>query len=183
MDAFFISMEKDLNGDKYNTLEDTLGYIYGSASIVGLILAKILKLPTIAYPYAEKLGKSFQYINFIRDIYEDLELNRMYFPKEDLTRFKIKSLDCSSKDFDEGKFVIFMNYQIDRYEKWQKEAEKGFKYIPKQLLVPIRTASDVYKWTAKQIRKNPMLVYQKKIKPSGVRVWLTGIRNLWLEWR
>jgi hypothetical protein len=52
----------------------------------------MLGLPKKSYPYAEKLGLAYQYINFIRDINEDIKLGRTYFPQSELSRFGLSSL-------------------------------------------------------------------------------------------
>jgi len=70
-----------------------------------------------------------------------------------------------------------MRFQVGRYRAWQKEAEKGFHFIPKQYLVPIKTASDLYSWTADIIEQDPFIVYEKKIKPGKIHVLVTGIKN------
>ena len=71
VDAFFKSMEMDLIKKRYETIEETLSYIYGSAEVIGLMMAKILDLDPQSYPFARYLGRAMQYINFIRDIDED----------------------------------------------------------------------------------------------------------------
>ena len=73
IDAFLISMEKDLTKKKYNDLEETLEYIYGSAEVIGLMMSKIMRLHPDSFLYAKMVGRSMQYINFIRDL--NLELN------------------------------------------------------------------------------------------------------------
>ena len=76
------------------------------------------------------------------------------------------------------KIAEFIRLQIKRYYAWQGEAEKGFELIPRNYLIPIKTASDLYKWTANQVYRQPLIVFEKKIKPSRVRIWLTGIKNM-----
>jgi len=67
-----------------------------------------------------------------------------------------------------------------RFEGWQKEAEGGFKYLPKQYLVPIKTASEMYKWTIERIGKEPQIVFREKVKPKKWRIVLTGLKiKLW----
>ena len=74
-------------------------------------------------------------------------------------------------------FEAFIKSQIKIYFEWQKKAEVGFNYIPKRMRVAVKTASDMYLWTAKQIYNNPFVVYDMKIKPTWNRVILKGIKN------
>ncbi|HVP17397.1 MAG TPA: squalene/phytoene synthase family protein, partial [Spirochaetia bacterium] len=80
VDAFLSSMEADFSIREYDTVEDVLRYIYGSAEVIGLFMARILDLPRDSHPYAQMLGRAMQYINFIRDIDEDARLGRRYLP-------------------------------------------------------------------------------------------------------
>ena len=50
--------------------------------------------------------------------------------------------------------------------------------IPLRYLVPIKTASDMYKWTAARIEKNPFIVYKWKVKPSKMRILSAALSNL-----
>lgn len=177
-DAFIQSMEMDMTQKKYQTIKALEEYMYGSANVIGLFMAKLMNLPSQSYHLAERLGKSMQFLNFIRDIEEDLSVGRTYFPQDELKKFKLKSLELDEVSKKKDSFIAFMNHQLDRYFAWQRIAEKGFRYIPKRYLIPIKTASDMYKWTGKVIQKNPFIVYKKKVKPSKMRILATGIQNL-----
>ncbi|MGV3765557.1 MAG: phytoene/squalene synthase family protein [Chitinophagaceae bacterium] len=93
IEAFFHSMELDLDRTSY----DTMGYqeyIYGSAEVVGLMCLLVFcegnreryeKLK----PYAQALGAAFQKVNFLRDLKADYNgLNRVYFPGCDFSNFR-----------------------------------------------------------------------------------------------
>jgi 15-cis-phytoene synthase len=166
VDAFLKSMEMDLYKSSYQNMDELLIYLYGSSEVVGLFMASILDLPIQSYTAARYLGRAMQYVNFIRDISEDLQLGRMYFPQDEMEEFGIKNLKEEPNRNNPDNYVNFLKKQIQTYYQWQDEAEKGFKYIPSRYLIPIKTASDMYLWTAKQIEKDPFLVYEKKVKPS-----------------
>ena len=44
VDAFLDSMEMDIHKNSYETLNETIEYIYGSAEVIGLMMAKIMNL-------------------------------------------------------------------------------------------------------------------------------------------
>ena len=177
--AFLESMESDLEPPIYETLEQTQKYIYGSANVIGLFMARILELPAESYYFAEHLGMSFQYINFIRDIAEDLDLGRSYFPTDLLVSCNLQSLKLAETCQKPENFRNFTQQVLQQYQKWQQIGEEGFSFFPKKYRTAIKTASDMYKWTSLQIAKDPFIVYQKKIKPQKRRVLLTGVSN-WL---
>jgi phytoene synthase len=177
VDSFLDSMQMDVDKKQYNTLEDTLEYIYGSAEVIGLFMARIMQLPIKPYEYARMQGRAMQWINFLRDIDEDNTLGRSYFPKSTLKKYGLKDLSHKTAQANPKAFKKFMTEQIDLYEQWQSEADKGFSYIPKRLRIPLQTATDMYNWTAKEIKKDPLIVYSRKIKPKKTKVLKTAARN------
>ncbi len=165
VESFIASMKHDISPKTYETLSDSLDYVYGSADVIGLMMAKIMGLPDEALKYAQMQGRAMQWINFVRDIKEDNSLGRCYFPVADLKKFGLASLDEKVALNNPDKFNKFIRFQIKRYYGWQKEANKGFKFIPRRLRIPLQTAVDMYAWTAEQIEKDPFIVFEKKVKP------------------
>jgi len=178
VDAFLKSMEMDITKTRYQTLDQTIEYIHGSAEVIGLMMAKIINLPKESFECARNLGRAMQYINFIRDISEDVQLNRIYFSYSDLKRNGLVDLTYENIKKQPEKFASFIHEQLVRYCEWQKKAEDGYKYIPKRYLISIKTASEMYNWTAEQIFKNPMIVYSTKIKPKIYQILSTTIMNI-----
>lgn len=173
--AFLQSMEADISKSTYNTFAELEEYMHGSAEVIGIMMMKILDLPEESIEQAKAQGKAMQLINFIRDINEDIQLERQYMPQEDLDRFSITRLDSSIASTEE--FVSFIRFEIDRYYSIQKKAEEGYKHIPKHYLIPIKTASDMYNWTAKRLYTNPSIIFETKVKPKPWRVVGTIITN------
>lgn len=180
VDSFLKTMEQDMTKTVYNSLAQTEIYMYGSAEVIGLMMAAIMNLPIVAYPFAQLLGKSMQYINFIRDIEEDNQLGRTYLPKSELKKYGMKNLSFDEVSKYPSQFNQLIRQQIDIYLEWRQKAEIGLVYIPKSMRVPIKTASDLYYYTAKSIYKNPSIVYKRKVKPSLFIIIVTLIKNCFL---
>ncbi|MDE4908843.1 phytoene/squalene synthase family protein [Methanogenium marinum] len=170
VDGFLDSMGRDLHQNTYETIADLESYLYGSSEVVGMMMARVMSLPEESLPAARALGKSMQFINFIRDIDEDLAMGRTYFPQEDLAVFGLSGLESSVTRNRPDAFSQFIEYQVERYLSWQKQADDGFSFIPPRLRIPVRTASDMYQWTAEKIRRDPFVVYDHKVKPSAGRI-------------
>ena len=168
-EAFLDSMEHDLVKSSCDSLDEVLIYIYGSAEVIGLYMAKIMDLEEEAFPYA-----AMQYINFIRDIQEDNELGRRYLPLGDSG---LSCLEYADVAVHQQVFSTFLRTEIKRYQTWQKEAEKGYRYIPRRYRIPIMTAADMYCWTAQQIALDPMIVYRKRVKPPKTRILRRGFAH------
>lgn len=170
VNSFLDAMQSDIGGAKYETVTDLLNYIYGSAEVIGLMMARIMGLPPEADEAAQLQGRAFQLLNFIRDIDEDNALGRSYFPSEEIGRFGLSDMSKSVAMKNKEKFNEFVRFEINRYKKWQIEAQAGYKYIPRRLRIPLQTAREMYGWTAQCIEQNPTIVFQKKVKPSKPRV-------------
>jgi 15-cis-phytoene synthase len=170
VDAFLGSMRMDIQAKKYKTMEDTLSYIYGSAEVIGLMMSKIIGVNPEAYEYAKLQGRAMQYINFIRDIDEDIDLGRCYFPQSELSKYGLAKLDYKTIQNHPGAYREFIEGQILHYNQWQAEANKGLHAIPYRQRIAVRTAVDMYNWTSRKIADDPMIVFEKKVKPSKFRV-------------
>lgn len=127
VDAFFKSMELDLNKRQYDT-KAYEEYIYGSAEVVGLMcLCVFCDGDTDLYkqlkPYAMSLGAAFQKVNFLRDIKNDFEgLNRIYFPGCDFRKFTATEKKAIEEDI-------------------QQDFDNAYKGI---LLLPVKARFGVY---------------------------------------
>jgi len=173
-EAFLNSMEADLTRKRYETLDEVLVYVHGSAEVIGLFMASIMELPPNAREAAAFLGRAMQYVNFIRDIAEDNELGRTYLP---LARSGLEDLTEESARSKPEIFARFVRNQIDLYREWQERAEAAFGWIPWRSRVAVMTAGGMYKWAAAKIYRNPFIVYEKKVKPSRQRIIFSLLRN------
>lgn len=178
IDAFFASMEMDTQSIQYQTLDQTLEYIYGSAEVIGLMMARILDLEDEALPYAAKLGRAFQYMNMLRDIKEDLQLGRSYLPAAHYQQHGLSDVTQATAEQHPEQFSAFVRQEIDRYRQWRDEAKQGFALIPKRYRTPIAAATDMFDYTIDLIEKDPLVIYHSKIKPSKFRVAAAALRHV-----
>ncbi|MCU0640812.1 MAG: phytoene/squalene synthase family protein [Candidatus Margulisbacteria bacterium] len=178
VESFLYSMELDTHKQEYRTIGETEEYIYGSAEVVGLMMARILNLPEAALEPARYLGKAMQYVNFIRDINEDQKLGRTYLPGAELAQFGLNSLRPAEAESKAEQFRRFIELQLTRYRQWQARAEEGYHFIPRRYLIPVKTAADMYRWTAAEIEREPLQVYRRVVKPSRARIVARVLYNL-----
>ena len=181
-DAFLASMEADLSKRFYRTEAEMLAYVYGSAEAIGLYMAKIMRLPAEAQFAAQRLGRAMQVINFIRDAAEDAAMGRRYLPLE---RDGVRLLDVPddwlpAREWAQAnpeKWTAFLRGHLERYAAWQAEAEAGYRFIPRRPRMAVRTAGDMYNWTARQIAADPFVVFARKVKPKKARIVWQALWN------
>jgi len=167
VEAFLTSMQADVDAKPFKTLDESLVYVYGSTEVICLILSKLLGLPDEALPYARLQGRAIKWVGFLRDINEHNTRGQQYFPTDDLALYHLANLNQETALGSRELFGEFVRMQLGHYRDWQVQASEGYKYISKELLSPIMGAAELYAWTARQIEKDPLKVYDKKIKPTA----------------
>ena len=138
---FLRSMTMDLTVTQYDTWDDLLVYMDGSAAVIGEMMLPILEpLQPEALEHARDLGNAFQLTNFLRDINEDLDRNRQYVPQEDLRRFGVDLTvrRCTPE------FVELMRFEIERCRELYCSADLGVPMLPPQSAKCITAARVLY---------------------------------------
>jgi phytoene synthase len=138
---FLRSMTMDLTVERYETWDDLLEYMDGSAAVIGEMMLPVLE-PTAsaAIAHARDLGNAFQLTNFVRDINEDLDRGRVYIPQEDVRRFGVDlaARRCTPE------FVQLMQFEIARCRELYASADIGLSMLPKQSARSIGAARVLY---------------------------------------
>jgi 15-cis-phytoene synthase len=147
---FLRSMTMDLTVERYETWDDLLVYMDGSAAVIGEMMLPILE-PTdpAAFEPARELGNAFQLTNFLRDIAEDLDRGRVYVPQEDIRRFGAESAFESRTA--SPAFVELMRFEIDRTRGLYRIADRGIAHLPGRSQRCIVAARDLYSRILDQI--------------------------------
>jgi phytoene synthase len=89
---FFASMRLDLTVRDYPDRAALDVYVRGSAEVIGLQVLPVLGTVVPAgeaAPHAAALGRAFQLTNFLRDVAEDLDRDRVYLPADELAAFGV----------------------------------------------------------------------------------------------
>lgn len=142
--AFLHSMAMDLTVTEYETFDDLMEYVYGSASVIGLQMVPILEPTHVdAYKYAEKLGVAFQLANFIRDLGEDLERGRVYLPMQDFAQFGVTRADLE-KRIATPAIKEALKFQIARVRQLEEESRLGIPMLNPSAQPCIQTARVLY---------------------------------------
>ena len=185
---FLESMMKDCIVNRYQTYEEVEKYMYGSASVIGLMMCSIMWVNNNqALKYARMLWDAMQFTNFLRDIREDvIYLDRIYLPAQDLKRYWLVYEDIInfSKDFDKRdseKRVAFQSYmkeQIKNCRKLYKEANKWYDYLPLEARKAVSLSSLLYQEILNNIEKNNYNVFS-----LSARTTLGNKLSVWWKWR
>ena len=171
-EAFLHSMAMDLTVTEYQSYEDLMEYVYGSAAVIGLqmvhVLGAIKGAHESALPPAEKLGISFQLANFIRDVGEDLERGRVYLPLDELRAHGVSRSMLEARKVT-PQIIEALKFQINRVRQLQSEADAGISLLAPDSRPCIRAASELYCGIVDEVEKINYDVFSKRAKTSNWR--------------
>ncbi len=168
-EAFLHSMTMDLTVQEYESYEDLLEYVYGSAAVIGLEMVPILgPLHNDAFEAAKKLGIAFQLANFIRDVDEDLDRGRMYLPLKELAQFGV-TREMLEERVLTPEIIEALKFQIARVRQLQAEAAPGITMLEASSRPCIEAASTLYCGIVDEVEKIGYDIFNHRAKTSTAR--------------
>jgi 15-cis-phytoene synthase len=175
-EQFLHSMAMDLRTDGYRTYQDLLGYMEGSAAVIGTMMAPILESvdPPAAREHARQLGLAFQLTNFIRDISEDYRRGRVYLPAEDLARFGVARGDLAA-DQASPAVAELLAFEVARARAHYRAAEPGIALLAPSSRPCVRVAFDLYGGILEEVERAGYQVLGRRVRvPRSRRVGVAG---------
>lgn len=131
LDDFLQSMKQDTVKPRYHTYQEVQQYMWGSASVIGLMMVHILggEDDPKTHEAAQSLAEAMQLANFLRDVSEDYhERNRVYLPQDDMKTYKVDDAMLSaSVASPELKHLIKVYVGIT--EELFKKGIQGIKFL------------------------------------------------------
>jgi len=168
-EAFLHSMTMDLTVQEYESYEDLIEYVYGSAAVIGLQMVPILgPLHNDAFAAAEKLGIAFQLANFIRDVDEDLDRGRVYLPLKELGQFGV-TREMLEERVLTPEIIEALKFQIARVRQLQAEAAAGIQMLEPSSRPCIDAASTLYCGIVDEVEKIGYDIFNHRAKTSTAR--------------
>jgi phytoene synthase len=160
-ERFLASMAMDLSIATYETFDELLGYMDGSAAVIGEMMLPILE-PTSAevLPHARDLGIAFQLTNFLRDVREDLDRGRIYLPQEDLQLF---GADPALRRVT-PEWRALMSFEIARTREYYRSADLGIAKLPPSSARCIRAARALYAGILDAIEDARTDVFSRRVR-------------------
>jgi len=172
-DRFFSAMAMDLTTTSYEMWDDLLGYMEGSAAVIGEMMLPVLE-PTSpkARDGARALGLAFQLTNFLRDIDEDLDRGRVYVPQEDLRRYGV---DIGARTVT-PEWRRMMAFEIARNRRLYDVADSGIPMLPPASARCVGTARVLYAQILDRIEAAGYDVFAERVRVATWRKAATAGR-------
>ena len=164
-DRFFGAMRTDLTRRTYETWEDLLGYMDGSAAVIGEMMLPVLRPSLEVREPARALGLAFQLTNFLRDVDEDLDRGRVYIPQEDLRRF---GADPTLRRVT-PQWRALMAFEIERNRELYRQADAGIPALPPASRRCVATARVLYARILERIEAAEHDVFAGRVRVPTTR--------------
>ena len=153
--------EMDVNGTRYEIIEDLVAYCRRVAGTVGrLSLAIYGGADTIrANSLADDLGVALQITNILRDVVEDRQMGRVYLPAADLARFGIGP-DLEGEEDD---LVALIAYETARAEEWYGRGLELLPLLDRRSRAATAAMAGIYRRLLTSIRRDPRAVLRGRM--------------------
>ncbi|GIG58157.1 phytoene synthase [Longispora fulva] len=184
--VFLRSMAMDLTIIDYPTFDSLLDYMAGSAAAIGTMMLPLLGSvdDAAAREPARQLGIAFQLTNFIRDIGEDLDRDRLYLPLEDLARFGVTLSDlraAAASGEINPQIQALIRYEVQRARHHYALAEPGIALLQPSSRACVRSAQRLYAGILDEIVRADHNVFATRARVPTLRKWSLAGRVLLAE--
>jgi phytoene synthase len=149
----------DLQGERYDTLDELRTYCYRVASVVGMWLTELFGVhDSVTLDHAARLGHAMQLTNIVRDVGEDWAAGRLYLPRDlmrrqGLTTRTIERVRRSGERVPEEYRAVLEELMVVA-EADYRAAWQGILALPEFLRPAVAVASRVYAAIHDAVREN-----------------------------
>lgn len=165
----------DVDGTRYETIDDTLLYCYRVAGVVGIMMALVMGARRPAtLDRACDLGLAFQLTNISRDVVEDAASGRVYLPAEWLREAGLDPLrdDLAHPRHREALGSLAARL-VDLADPYYVSAVAGIGELPLRSAWSVATARGVYRDIGRKVKAHGAHAWDTRISTSRMnKLWL-----------
>jgi squalene synthase HpnC len=156
--------EMDLLRTEYGTFEALQEYCYRVAGTVGLTCLHIFRFQDPHAPeLAERLGTAFQLTNILRDVSSDLEMGRVYIPREDLQQF-----GCTIEDLRRGELsphvTDLLRFEAERTWRYYREGVQLIGKVDADSRAALWALARIYSCLLARIEERRFDVFSDRVR-------------------
>lgn len=151
-------VRSDIGAVAIEDWEQLRGYCYRVASVIGLWMTRLFGTDD---PWllerAEMLGYALQMTNILRDVGEDLAVDRIYLPREALQRYGVSNADLKAMAAGApitGAYRGLIEEMMETAERCYAVAFEAMPYLPAFYARPVAAAAEIYRGILDEIRAN-----------------------------
>lgn len=159
----------DVEGRRYETLDDTLTYCYHVAGVVGVMMALIMGArDETVLDRASDLGLGFQMTNIARDVMEDAAIGRLYLPAAFLAEAGVPLREVTAPEHRE-KMARAVARLLDVAEPYYDQARIGMRALPLRAAAAVGAARGVYRAIGVEVRRRGPAAWDARVSTSKVQ--------------
>lgn len=172
-------VEMDFTINRYATWDELHQYCYRVAAMVGMICISIFG--TKPAPYTKEaaisMGVGLQIVNIMRDVREDAERGRVYFPADELAAHGLSADEILASRYDE-RFAAMMRQQGQRAHRYFRRGQRLLPLLDLRSRMCVNVLQGIYLEILNRIEARNYDVLSERISLSS-REKLTSIVRLW----
>lgn len=159
----------DVEGHRFQTLQDTLQYCYHVAGVVGIMMSNIMgaREPKVL-DRACDLGLAFQLTNIARDLVEDAEAGRCYVPQTWLEEFGLAPATLAAPEH-RGALSVIATRLVDTAEDYYASARLGIAALPPRSAWAVATAHYIYRAIGLNVKALGPLAWDQRVSTSTLQ--------------
>jgi phytoene synthase len=172
-DDMIAGVRSDLAPRRIETFEELYRYCYHVASVVGLTVIHIFGFDSPqALELAEKCGVAFQLTNILRDVREDADHGRVYWPAEDLERFGVVPDDLRRSSVSPA-LRAMLEFEARRARAYYEESAALVNLIHPRSRASLRALIGIYSRLLDRIVAADYDVLSRRVRvPAWEKLWI-----------
>lgn len=174
IELFFDATVQRLQGYQFMSMKELLRYLYGAGDITGMMAAKLLGLPKNLQHNAAMQARALLYLDIIAHADDNEEL----FPTNEFEKYGLDNIGVATTIDEPDAFRDFIIGQLEFYNKWQKQANKGLDRVPKGAQRIVHALIDISSARARSISRKPENIYLNQQRSSRLKVAGTILARL-----
>ena len=156
----------DVEGRRYETLDDTLDYSWHVAGVVGVMMAHVMGVRDAAtLGRAADLGLAFQLTNIARDLVEDARAGRVYLPAEWLAQAGLPAGEIAQPRH-RVRLAALAARLVDAAEPLYSSAALGIAALPPRSAWAIATARGVYRQIGADVKALGPRAWERRVSTT-----------------
>ncbi len=172
-------MKMDMSKNEYQSFDELKAYMYRVASAVAFLCLDIFGYDSEnSEKFSENIGYALQTTNIVRDVFEDIKLNRIYLPAEDMKKFGVSKKDLNNLTYSDN-FIELMKFEASRARGYYKSLDKFTDPAKKKKLLPLLIMAELYKAILDKIEKSNFESLKFKTKLNGFE----KLKAIYKAWR
>jgi squalene synthase HpnC len=164
LDAF----GQDIVKTRYENFGEVMDYCRRSANPIGRLLLHLYDKATPRnIGYADAICSALQLINFLQDVAIDYRKDRIYFPQDEMRKFRITEAQIAAGDAS-GTWWTFMQFEIERARRLLQSGAPLGLVLPGRIGLEMRTIIAGGETILRKLHQHHGDVYQHR---PVVRSW------------